>query len=50
MPLEGVKMMTTPPLLATMVESSSESYHVATIIDAYVNVMTFGSRFDHRGD
>ena len=46
MPLQGVKMMITPPLLATMVEFSSESHHVATSIDAYVNVMIFRNRFD----
>jgi hypothetical protein len=50
MPQQGVKMMITPLLIATVVKSPSESYHVATSIDAYASVMTSRSRFDHCGE
>ena len=50
MPQQGVKMTITPLLIAMVVEYRSESHRAATSIDAYANVMTFRSRFDHRGD
>jgi hypothetical protein len=50
MPQQGVKMMITPLLVATVVKSPSENRHVATSIDAYANVMTFRSRLDHCGE
>jgi hypothetical protein len=49
MPQQGVKMMITPLLIATVVKFTSGNRHVATNIDAYANVMTFRSRFDHSG-
>ena len=50
MPWRGVKVMITPPLVATVVEYRSESHRVATSIDAYASVMTSRSRFDHCGE
>ena len=38
MPQQGVKMMITPLLIATVVKFTSENRHVATSIDAYANV------------